>query len=160
MARAIPMGMIRTAAIVLAIVSLTACGDDPPRATAISHDDAERILESTPWFDRAPETETDVINAYIFGGGEGLYFTGNSYKGSYELFRYFLEDDGVIKFRFLDEGKKYSASYSIERAHRDVFDYKLTLHDSPRGPQVYYGFDAGRSVPPLMRKIAALKHAP
>jgi hypothetical protein len=123
------------------------CSDGGPRPTpAEPAGDAARILESTPWLDRAPESETDVVHAWIFPRGEGLYFVGNSYKGSYELFRYFIEDD-ELRLRFLDEDKAYRTRFQVQRVEDRVFDWKLTLDAAPRGPKVYYGFDQGRALP-------------
>lgn len=115
---------------------------------------AEKILESTAWLDRAPEKESDVIHAWIFPRGEGVYFTGNAYKGSYETFRYFVED-GRIKIRFLSDDTKHEMKFKIERIDDRVFDYKLTLDRSPRGPQVYFGFDNHRALPKIVRSVLA-----
>jgi hypothetical protein len=114
----------------------------------------EKVLESTAWLDRAPEKESDVIHAWIFPRGEGVYFTGNAYKGSYETFRYFVED-GRIKIRFLSDDTKHEMKFKIERIDDRVFDYKLTLDRSPRGPQVYYGFDnhKQRALPKIVRSV-------
>ena len=120
--------------------------------------DAEKVLESTAWLDRAPESESDVIHAWIFPRGEGLYFSGNAYKGSYETFRYFVED-GRIKLRFNADGEKHEMGYKIERVDDRTFDYKLTLDRSPRGPSVYYGIESGRrALPPAVE--AAISHLP
>ena len=149
--------MIRLA-LALTLVSLVACSDDAPRPASIPQGEAVKILESTPWLDSAPQDEADIFHAYIFPRGEGLYFTGNSYKGSYELFRYFVEDD-TIKLRFLDEGKTYTTRFTINRWEGEVFDYKLTLHDAPRGPTEYFGFSSATHdrLPAPVRKIAAFR---
>lgn len=135
---------MRTLALVLAMLVATAaagCGRDDaaPAATPVPARDAVKILESTPWLDKAPESETDTIHVYAFARGEGVYFVGNQYKGSYEAFRWFAEDDR-LKLRFLDENKTYKTSFAIQEIDDRLFDYKLTLSGSPRGPKVYYGF--------------------
>ena len=121
----------------------------------VAQKDAERILEETPWMDRAPEDESDVIHAWIFQG-EGLYFTGNAYKATFERFRYYAEKD-QLKLRFLDDGAKHDVHFKIERVRDRVFDYKLTLDGDPRGPSVYYGFDAHRAaaLPDAVRAIVS-----
>jgi hypothetical protein len=140
---------MKTLALVL-VVALAACGRGEPTRVH----DAAKILESTPWFDRAPRSEEDVIHLYAFLRGEGVYFTGNAYKGSFEAFRYFVEDD-LLKMRMLDENKTYSTRFTIERVDDRVFDYKLTLDGSPRGPKVYYGIDQhhGATLPPIAARI-------
>lgn len=130
----------------LLTVGIASCGrDDAPRAVAVGDArEAAEILERTPWLDRAPESERDVIHAWVFPRGEGLYFVGNAFKASYEVFQYFVEDD-ELRIRFLDDGKTHKVRFSIERVqHHPVFDFRLTLHGSPRGPKVYYGFDQHR----------------
>ena len=142
--------------LVAAAAAPAGCGrDEPSRAAGVTDArDAARILESTPWFDRAPEKESDVIHLWAFLRGEGVYFTGNAYKGSFEAFRYFVEDD-LIKVRMLDENKTYASHFRIERVHDRVFDYRLTLDGAPRGPKVYYGIDQsnGASLPPIAARI-------
>jgi len=134
-------------------------GDDGGAGREITDKkDAAKILESTPWLDRAPEAEADVIHAWVFPRGEGLYFVGNAYKGSYELFRYWIEED-EIRVRFLDDGSKHTMHYKVERVDDRVFDYKLTLDDSPRGPKVYFGFDhQHRELPAVVQKT--IDHLP
>jgi hypothetical protein len=144
---------MRKVAIALLVVGLVACGRSKSRDAVPQHD-AEKILESTPWLDRAPESEEDVIHAWIFPRGEGLYFTGNAHKGAYETFRYWI-DDGRIKLKFLSDGSKHEMKFTIERVDDRTFDYKLTLDRSPRGPQVYYGFEQGRSLPDRVRAVIA-----
>lgn len=132
------------------VLALAACsGDAPPPAGPA---DAARILESTPWLDRAPEDETDVIHAWVFPRAEGMYFVGNAYKGAYELFTYFVEEN-ELRVRFLDERKVYKTHFRIDRVDDRVFDYKLTLDGPPRGPKVYYGFAQGRTMSPAVRAI-------
>jgi hypothetical protein len=146
------------AAIVL--VALAGCGRDHARRhDVVPQRDAETILESTAWLDSAPESETDVIHAWIFPRGEGLYFTGNAYKGAYETFRYFVEDER-IKLRFQADGTKHEMRFRIERIDDRTFDYKLTLDPSPRGPSVYYGIDQGRRALPasIEAVISHIRH--
>jgi len=142
--------------VLAAAVAPAACGRDHVREGVAVTDgrDAARILESTPWLDRAPERETDVIHLYAFLRGEGIYFTGNAYKGSYEGFRYFVEEDEVL-LRMLDENKSYRSHFRIEHVDDRVFDYKLTLDGAPRGPKVYYGIDQGHGaqLPPLAARM-------
>jgi hypothetical protein len=149
---------MRSFAIVAVLaVSLFACRDAAraPAGTPVSAADAERILEGTPWLDSVPHDERDVIKAYVFQRGDGLWFVGNSYKASYELISYWVEDK-EIKLRFLDENKTYKTTWKIERYRGEVFDYKLTLGKDPRGPKVYYGFEPSRHLPATVDKLDAL----
>ena len=130
-------GSMREALIVIACVALAACGRD--EEARVADRDALAVLESTPWLDRLPEREADVFHTYVFARGEGVFVAGNAYKGSYEVFRYFAEDDR-LRLRFTEEGRSYDARFSIERAQHPVFDWKLTLEGAPRGPEVYFGF--------------------
>lgn len=129
------------------VLALAACTGD-----AATHLDPAKTLESTPWLDHAPHDETDVVHAWIFPRAEGVYFVGNAYKGAFELFTYFVEDD-ELRVRFLDENKTYKTRFRIERVDHGVFDYKLTLEGSPRGPKVYYGFAQGRAMSPAVQGI-------
>jgi hypothetical protein len=144
--------------ILLACVLATAgvgCGHSSSSSSddVVAQKDAERILEETPWMDHAPEDESDIIHLYIFQG-EGLYFTGNAYKAQFERFRYYAEKD-LLKLRFLDDGAKHDVHFKIERVRDRVFDYKLTLDGDPRGPSVYYGFDAHRALPDAVQAIVS-----
>ena len=150
----------------LAIVSVLAfalvgCSDERPvpAGELVLHDDAEEILESTPWLDKIPQHERDVIRAYVFDDGQGLYFIGNSYKATFEAITYFVEGD-AINLRFLDENKKYKTEWKVERFRGEVFDYKLTLKKDPRGTKVYYGFSGNRELPETVSKIKALAEQP
>ena len=138
----------------LLLTVVVGCGraDEPAR---VSDGDALAILESTPWLDRVPEAETDVLHTYVYARGEGVYVTGNAHKGSYETFRYFVEDDR-LRLRFTDEGKSYDARFRIERVRHRIFEWKLTFDRSPRGPDVYYGFDHGRGRGALPAWVARL----
>lgn len=149
---------MRALVLSLAVVVLTGCGrDEARRGVPVSHGDAAEILERTPWLDRAPRHERDVVHAWIFPRGEGLYFVGNAYKGSYEAFRYFVEGD-ELRVRFLDDGTSHTIHFRIERFEDRVFDYRLTFDASPRGPKVYYGFDQHHAdrLPAATRKVLDL----
>ena len=153
---------MRKLALVAVAIALAAGGCRGDHSSSSSNEvvaqkDAEKILESTAWMDRAPQAEEDVIHAWIFQG-EGLYFTGNAYKASFERFRYYAEG-ATLKLRFLNDGEKHDVGFKIERVKSDpVFDYKLTLDGDPRGPSVYYGFDNHRALPGAVR--AVLDHLP
>ncbi len=145
------------------VVGSVGCGrgsEDRKAAVAITDaKDAARILEQTPWLDRAPTDERDIVHAWIFSRGEGVYFVGNAYKGAYEMFRYFVEED-ELRIKFLDDGKSARTRFRIERFDDRVFDYRLTLTDSPRGPEVYYGFEPSRRNDlPLPARLRAMVSA-
>jgi hypothetical protein len=141
---------------VVAAAGAAGCGrDSSPRPdVVVAHKDAAKILQETPWLDRAPEREQDVVKAWVFPRGEGVYFEGNAFKGSYELFSYFIEED-ELRIRFLDDGKSHKVKYTIEKVDHRIFDYKLTFDQSPRGPKVYYGFDHQHALPPAARAVIA-----
>lgn len=143
---------MKTLAFAVLVVLAVGCGREE-RSRSVPAHDAAKILESTPWFDRMPQSETDQIHLWAFLRGEGVYFTGNAYKGSFEAFRYFVEDD-LLKLRMLDENKTYSTHFRIERFDDRVFDWKLTLEGAPRGPNVYYGLDQHHGeLPPIAARI-------
>ena len=149
-------------AVSLLAFTLIACRDAAPPAdkgVVIADSDAERVLQGTPWLDSLPRDERDVIKAYVFSRGEGMYFHGNSYKATIEVLRYWIEG-GTIKLNFLDENKTYKTRWKIERYRGEVFDYKLTIDKDPRGPKVYYGFDSDRQLPAWVSKIMDLPGAP
>lgn len=154
---------MRSSAIALSILALTlsACSDDrpAPRGEPVDVADAADILESTPWLDTAPRSERDKINAYVFQDGQGLFFFGNSYKATYELFMYDVDND-KLKLEFLDEDKTYKTTYKIERYRGEIFDYKLTIKKAPRGPKVYFGFSSDHAMPATVSKIKALADQP
>ena len=139
---------------VVAAAGAAGCGRDSGRAAdvVIDHKDAAKILQETPWLDRAPEREQDLVKAWVFPRGEGVYFEGNAYKASYELFSYFIEED-ELRVRFLDDGKSHKMKYTIERVDHRIFDYKLTFDESPRGPKVYYGFEHDHALPAAVRAV-------
>lgn len=153
--------MVRTALVVVAALVLSACQDAPSAPKPLPDDEAAELLELTPWLDRAPRSERDVINAYIFQDGEGLYFVGNAYKATMEVLKYWL-DGKDLELRFLDENKAYKTTFTIEKYRGEIFDYKLTLKKSPRGPKVYYGFDPGhsRELPAIVTRIKELAATP
>jgi hypothetical protein len=153
---------MRSSALVLSVLALTlsACSDAPaPRGEPVDIADAADLLESTPWLDTAPRSERDKINAYVFQDGQGLFYFGNSYKATIELFEYDLDGDKLV-LEFLDERKTYKTAYKIERHRGEIFDYKLTIKKAPRGPKVYYGFASDHAMPALVSKIKALAPRP
>src|SRR5687767_318678 len=144
-----------------AAASVAGCKDSPSSAGSgelVSAADAPDILESTAWIDSVPRTERSIINGWVFQAGEGLFFVGNSYKATIELFRY-VATNTALELEFLDESKTYGTRYTIERYKGEVFDYKLTFKKSPRGPKVYFGFDQDRGdrvLPGVVSKINEL----
>jgi hypothetical protein len=155
-----PSAIVSVLALALAAASVAACSDTPASSAGepVSAADAVDVLESTAWIDSVPRTERSIINGWVFQAGEGLFFVGNSYKATIELFRYEATNK-TLELEFLDESKTYATTYSIERYKGEVFDYKMTLKKSPRGPKVYYGFDndrGDRAVPAVVSKIKAL----
>jgi hypothetical protein len=152
--------IVSVLALALAAASVAGCSDTPATSAGepVSAADAVDVLESTAWIDSVPRTERSIINGWVFQAGEGLFFVGNSYKATIELFRYEATNK-TLELEFLDESKTYGTAYAIERYKGEVFDYKLTLKKSPRGPKVYYGFDndhGDRVVPAVVSKIKAL----
>lgn len=144
---------MRTLALsILVAVTLLGCSSNESPPAALDGEDAARILEQTPWLDRLPEQERDVVNVWLFMHGEGAYVVGNAYKGSYETFRYFVED-GELRVRFHDDGKTHVVSFRIERVRQGVFDYRMTLDRAPRGPKVYYGFDPDKALPDAAARV-------
>ena len=153
--------MLRVSLVIAFVVSLSACQDATPRPQPLPDDEAAELLESTPWFDHAPRHERDVIHLYFFQDGDGVYYIGNAYKATLELIKYWLEGKR-LEMRFLDENKTYKTEYTIEKYRGEIFDYKLTLTKSPRGPKVYYGFDStsSRELPPMVTRIMELATNP
>lgn len=148
-------GVVLSVAVVVGIVGCGSGSEDRKPGVVVSDaKDAARILEQTPWLDRAPTDERDIVHAYIFPRGEGVYFVGNAYKGAYEMFRYFVEDD-ELRLKFLDDGKSAKTKFKIEKYDDRVFDYRLTFSESPRGPKVFYGFEPQRhdQLPAGMRAL-------
>jgi hypothetical protein len=141
---------MRGTLIAAACVVLAGCGRDHAR---VADRDALAVLESTPWLDRLPEQEADVLHTYVFAHGQGVFVSGNAYKGSYEAFRYVAEDDR-LRLRFIEEGRSYDARYRIEKVRHAVFDWKLTLDGAPRGPAVYFGFRHQREVDAAAPQVA------
>lgn len=148
--------------VVALALAAAGCNDTPSSTSSgelVSAADAVDVLESTPWLDTVPRNERSIINAYVFQvqASEGLFFVGNSYKATMELFRYEATNK-ALELEFLDESKTYGTSYTIERYRGEVFDFKLTLKKSPRGPKVYYGFDHDhdRALPAVVSKINQL----
>lgn len=135
--------------VVSAVGAVAACGSDAPVASAVEIADREAraVLESTPWLDKAPEAPNDIFSAYIFQRGEGVFVNGNQYRGSYDVFRYVV-GTGVnakrLEFTFLADLKAATSKFKIERVSNGPFDLRLTLKNAPRGPKVYFGFDAQR----------------
>jgi hypothetical protein len=157
------MRTLAIAAALLLALSTAGCrsesGSGTPAPEVVAQRDAEEILESSPWLDKVPQDERDVINVFVFQDAQGAYLIGNSYKATIEMFRYWVED-GEIKAKFLDENKTYKSGFKIERYKGEIFDYKLTFTKSPRGPKVYYGFDQGRELPDWVSKINGLVATP
>ena len=133
--------------VVSAVGAVAACGSDAPPSSAVEIADGEAraLLESTPWLDKAPEAPDDSFSAYIFQRVEGAFVTGNQYRGSYDVFRYLLGTGANatrLEFTFLADLKTAKSKFKIERVSNGPFDLRLTLKNAPRGPKVYFGFDA------------------
>jgi hypothetical protein len=141
--------------LLFALAILTACHHGAPTpGDDVAAADLGHVLESTPWLDHMPQSERDVVRAWIFVEGEGAYLEGAAYRGSYEAFRYDL-DGAKLGLHFLDRDQRATTKVKLERFRERPFAFKLTLTDPPRGPAVYYGFEsdaaAAAAVPATVR---------
>jgi len=124
----------------LLVLALAAChGKSSPQLSAT---DARGVLIDRNWIDRMPETQTDKLHVYRFVPtmGGGVYQDRTIYKGTFELFKFDVENDDHIVFDLLETGDKVNSQFTIERVDGPApFDLKLTVWSDPRGPGVYYG---------------------
>jgi hypothetical protein len=122
--------------------AVTSCSKDSGEKAAVVVADGEIavVLQSTPWLDKAIESEKEKFAAFVFTKGDGVFVSGSAARGNYDVFAYKLNGD-KIGFVFWQDGKKASSSFKLERFENGPFGYRLTIKDSPRGPKVYYGMD-------------------
>ncbi|HPH64105.1 MAG TPA: hypothetical protein PLF40_00095 [Kofleriaceae bacterium] len=140
---------------VAAFGAATGCrGGNTDNAVEVTDGEVQTALESTPWLDKAPESPTDNFSAYVFQKGEGAFVTGNQYRGTWDMFRYRLNETN-LEFRFLADGKTAKSKIKLEHFDNGPFGYRLTIKDAPRGPKVYYGFDNHHSkdVPVALKQV-------
>ena len=148
----------------LLVLALAAChGTSSPKLSA---SDARDVLIDRNWIDRMPETQTDKLHVYRFVPtmGGGVYQDRTIYKGTFELFKFTVENDDHIDFDLLETGNHVKSQFTIERVDGPApFDLKLTVWSDPRGPGVYYGMRSetdrdGHDLEQMLRSTGT--HAP
>jgi hypothetical protein len=128
-----------------ALVFLAACQHRPP-AGAVTSDEARALLLNRNWLDVAPKHRDDKLRVFRFvpDMGGGVYQDRTLFFGTFELFRFQASGDEIV-FDLVHTNETRRSRYYIERikpAAPGDFDLRLTLGDSPRGPSVYYGWQA------------------
>jgi hypothetical protein len=125
--------------LVAALATVAACSSKS--SSQLSASDARDVLIDRNWLDRMPESTTDRLHVYRFvpSMGGGVYQDRTLYKGTFELFMFKVDRDGIA-FDLPETGEKVTSPFKIETVDGpEPFDLKLTIRDDPRGPHVYYG---------------------
>jgi len=126
--------------IALFVVALAACSPSK-QSNSISDEEARKLLIDRNWLDRMPETMHDRLHVYRFvpSMGGGVFQDRTLYKGTFELFMFETHGD-EIRFNLPQTDEKVISKFHIEAVDGPKpFDLKLTVHNDPRGPSVYYG---------------------
>jgi hypothetical protein len=120
-------------------LALAACG---ARHTAeLDAADGRRALVSHVWIDHMPTGPKDTFNVLVFDdeSRSGVYNRARFYKGEYEMFA-FQAEGKRLSLVFPDDGERAATKFKIERIDDEPpFVARLTLDDSPRGPDAYLG---------------------
>jgi hypothetical protein len=114
-------------------------GDAADRA--LPPDEAARVLIDRNWMDLWPTSKDQRLHVYRFtpSMGGGVYQDRTLFKGTFELFTFEVDGDHLV-IALPETEQRVRTRYRIERVSGpDPFDLKLTLDDSPRGPDVYWG---------------------
>lgn len=146
-----------TFALALAL-ALAACSSDPS-PKAVPANEAARLLIDRNWLDRMPETDRDRLFVYRFvpNMGGGVFQDRTLYKGTFELFSFYVEAD-QIRFLLHETKQDVRSKFTIEPVDGPVpFDLKLTISDDPRGPKVYFGMrsETDRDGTRLQQRLSA-----
>ena len=126
--------------IALLIAALAACSPSS-KSSNIPDEEARKLLIDRNWLDRMPETTRDRLHVYRFvpSMGGGVYQDRTLYKGTFELFMFEVQGD-EIRFNLPETEEKVISKFHIEAVDGPKpFDLKLTVHNDPRGPSVYFG---------------------
>jgi hypothetical protein len=134
---------MKPAALVLVLVA--ACGSDArPAGTAVSGQDAARLLVDRNWLDVWPTGKDDRLHVYRFtpSMGGGVYQDRTVFRGEFELFRFSIRED-TLELELPHTGETVQTRFRIERVDGPApFDLRLVLDRSPRGPRIYFGRSA------------------
>jgi hypothetical protein len=125
------------------LLALVACGSDS-QPKRVSSDE----LVDRNWLDVWPEDKDDHLHVYRFtpSMGGGVYQDRTVFQGTFELFTYEVDGDR-LRFVLPHTSETVETRFRIEKVDGPApFDLRLTLDRSPRGPRVFYGRSAERSV--------------
>src|SRR2546423_12782576 len=97
----------------LALVGALAACSSHSSSTAVSTEEAQKLLIDRNWLDRMPETERDHLFVYRFVPkmGGGVFQDRTLYKGTFELFR-FEATGGEIRFDLPETKEKVTRRYT------------------------------------------------
>lgn len=132
------MRTLLVASVLCALV--TACSSKSA-SQQLSASDARDVLIDRNWIDRMPANTTDRLHVYRFvpSMGGGVYQDRTLFKGTFELFLFKVDRDGIV-FDLPETREKVKSKFMIERVDGPApFDLKLTIFSDPRGPRFYYG---------------------
>ena len=126
--------------------ALAGCGK-APSPNALAPDEAKKLLIDRNWLDHYPEDAGDRLHVFRFvpDMGGGVFQDRTLYAGQFELFSFEATGD-EIRFQLWHTGDTARTRYTIERVPKkeNIFDLKLTMEASPRGPSVYYGWSSDK----------------
>ncbi|MEM6954361.1 MAG: hypothetical protein AAF411_04275 [Myxococcota bacterium] len=129
------------------VLLLAACSGEAPSLTP--QEAASQLIDRN-WIDAWPESKDDRLHVFRFvpSMGGGVHQDRNVFEGEFELFTFEATGD-EIRFRFPGREEVHTTSYRIEPVDGpQPFTHRLVLDDSPRGPDVYYGWnEAGGATP-------------
>jgi hypothetical protein len=137
---------IAAAVLSVLVLSQGACSRDASSRGqgALPPDEATALLDKRVWLDHEPRTEGEQFHLLIFDRQHamGVFQHRTVWKGNFEAFRYEAQK-GRIDMKLPGSRSRVQTGFTVERVKRGQADVKLTLERSPRGPQVYYGYDFG-----------------
>lgn len=125
----------------LLIASCQKDASEQPDKHELADAEAEQMLINRNWMDLWPASESEKLNVFRFVPtmGGGVFQDRTLFQGTFELFTYRV-DEGEIRFHLHHKDQRVTTKFRIENVDGPrPFDLKLTLGDSPRGPNVYYG---------------------
>ncbi|MEM1413555.1 MAG: hypothetical protein AAGH15_01580 [Myxococcota bacterium] len=131
---------MRIALLSLGLV-LAACSSGPE---VLDPDAAAEALVDRNWittWPTSPATPHHVLRFVPSMGSSGVYQDRVLFEGSFELFL-FRAEEGRLAFTFPGKDERHETPFRIEKVDGPApFTHRLVLEASPRGPNVYYGYD-------------------
>ncbi len=123
---------------VVAFVALRRSGDD----TVVTTETQSKMELDRIWIDHIPRNERDVFQLFVAITEQpfGIFQATSQWKGSYELFQYTTDGDG-LRLVYGQTGDKETVKATARECSDKGMDLCLELDGASRGVKRYYSME-------------------